>query len=115
MGDTLLTVREAICYLCEARMDQSEQMVWRWLRQGKIKEIRSTNRKEGWRIPYKELDHFIYSQQWIGTPYEDGIDDQTMIKRFIDEINSLHKTINRLSSENSELRRKLGYDDELPF
>lgn len=115
MEDLLLTVKEASCYLLDARMEHSEQMIRRWLRQGKIKGIRSSNRKEGWRIPYKELDNFIYAQQWVGTPYEDGIDEQTMITRFMDEINSLQQTIRQLTTENHDLRRKLGYDDGVPF
>jgi predicted site-specific integrase-resolvase len=108
MHDELLTVKEAICLLYEYRIDHSEQMLRRWLRQGKIKGFRSTNRKEGWRIPAAEVWQIIEDQQWVGTAYEREIDDQTRIDRLLEEVMDLKKQIEELENENMELREKLG-------
>lgn len=108
MYDEMLTVKEAIGLLYEYRIDHSEQMIRRWLRQGKIKGFRSTNRKEGWRIPASEVWQIIEDQRWEGTAYERGIDDQTKIDRLFEEVMELRKQIEELEKENMELREKLG-------
>lgn len=113
--EQMLSVQEASSLLHDARVEHSEQMIRRWLRQGKLQGVRSANRKEGWRIPVSEIDHMIQSPQWIGTPYEDGIDENTTILRFQKQIEELETYVRELSSENQALRRKLGLDDGLPF
>jgi excisionase family DNA binding protein len=113
--ESMLTVQEASDLLRASNVDHSDQMIRRWLRQGKIKGTRSANRKEGWRIPFSEIDYIIESQQYIGTPYEDGIDENTIILRFNKQIEELETVISELNSENYELRRKLGMDDGLTF
>lgn len=104
----MLTVREAVELLCNHRITSSEQMVRRWLRQGKIKGVISQNRKVGWRICKWELLDFMESLRWAGTAYEEGIDDATKIKRLLKEIDELKLQIQELEKENAQLLDKLG-------
>jgi predicted site-specific integrase-resolvase len=108
MDDEMLTVKEAIGLLSEYRIDNSEQMVRRWLRQGKIKGFRSTNRKQGWRIPSSEVWQIIEDKRWEGTAYEREFDDKTRVDRLLEEVMELRKQIEELQNENMELREKLG-------
>lgn len=114
----LYTVREMISYLrdhSDYQIEESEQMIRRYLRQGKIQGIRSANRKEGWRIPEAEVYRYLVAPIFEGTMYEENIDDDTRIKRLFAEVERLEKYTSELSSENHDLRAKLGIDDELPF
>ena len=104
----MLTVKEATGFLNEHKITSSEQMVRRWLRQGKIKGVPSKNRKIGWRICIKDLIGFIDSLQWEGTAYEEGIDDQTKIERLMKEVTELKAQIKNLETENEKLREQLG-------
>ncbi len=104
----MLTVKEALCVLDDHYITSSEQMIRRWLRQGKLKGIRSQNRKDGWRICEKELYRFMESLQWEGTAYEEGIDDATKIKRLLEEIKELKLQIQKLEKINEDLNTKLG-------
>lgn len=104
----MLTVKDATGFLNDHHITSSEQMVRRWLRQGKIKGIPSENRKIGWRICTRDLISFMESLQWEGTAYEEGIDDETKIDRLLDEISELKAQIKELNAENDQLRDKLG-------
>ena len=104
----MLTVKEATGFLNDHHITSSEQMVRRWLRQGKIKGVRSENRKVGWRICTRDLIAFMESLQWAGSAYEEGIDDKTKIDRLLDEISELKAQIKELQTENYQLKDKLG-------
>ena len=114
----LYTVQEMIRYLRDHRdyqIEESEQMIRRYLRQGKIQGIRSSNRKEGWRIPEDEVYRYLVTPIFEGTIYEEDIDDATRIKRLFAEVERLEKQVSELNSENNELLAKLGMDNGLPF
>jgi regulator of replication initiation timing len=55
-----------------------------------------------------ELIGFMDSLQYIGTAYEEGIDDKTKIDRLMEEISGLKIQIQDLQTENDQLRDKLG-------
>lgn len=111
----MLSVSEAVAMLGEYRINHSEQMLRRWLRQGKIQGEKPTSRKQGWHIPIEEVWDLIMAPALVGTPYENGIDDQTMIKRLIEVNKELQEQIGRLQQENHDLRVKFGLDDRIPF
>lgn len=111
----VLSVSEAVAMLGEYRIHHSEQMLRRWLRQGRIQGVPPTSRKEGWRIPVEEVWHLIMAPAMEGTPYEYGIDEQTMIKRLIEENEELKCQVRKLRDENHDFRVKLGLDDGIPF
>jgi len=46
--------------------------------------------------------------RWKGTAYEKGIDDQTKIKRLLEEISELKSEIADLRDENNQLEARLG-------
>ena len=104
----MLTVKDAFGILNDHHIGCSEQMLRRWLRQGRLKGTRSENRKEGWRICEIELYRFMESLQWEGTAYEEGIDAATKIKRLLEEITELKLQIEVLEKKNEELNAKLG-------
>lgn len=104
----MLTVKEVTAFLNDHHITSSEQMVRRWLRQGRIKGVRPEKRKVGWRICTRDLIEFIESLQWEGTAYEEGIDDKTKIDRLLAEISELKSKIEDLKAENDQLRDKLG-------
>ena len=104
----MLTVKDACGILNDHHIGCSEQMLRRWLRQGRLIGTRSENRKEGWKICLRDLHQFMESQQWEGTAYEEGIDDKTKIKRLLEEIQELKLQIQELEMKNDELLNKLG-------
>lgn len=111
----MLSVSEAAAMLGEYRIHHSEQMLRRWLRQGKIRGEPPSSRKEGWRIPIEEIWELIMAPAMEGTPYEYGIDDRTQMERLIEENRKLKEQVRDLRDENYDLRVKLGLDDEIPF
>lgn len=111
----LFTIQEMISYLHDHRVEESEQMIRRYLRQGKIQGFRSANRKEGWRIPEDEVYRYLVAPNYKGTIYEEDIDDDTRIKRLFAEVERLEQYVSELSRENHNLRSKLGIDNGLPF
>ncbi len=92
-GAGLLNVNEALDRLKQHGITDSEQMIRRWLREGRIQGQRSKNRKEGWRIPAEELNRFIEKNK-PDVKYER-------------EIKQLKARVTVLEAENRELRRKL--------
>lgn len=103
-----LSVQEALQLLHENRMELSEQMLRRWLRQGKVQGIRPANRRVGWKISVAEVWHLIETRRWEGTSLEYGIDEQTTIQRLEQENAELRHQVDQLQEENSQLRVKLG-------
>lgn len=55
----MYSVDEAFELLKTCKITTNKESVRRWLRQGDIKGIAPTSRKEGWQIPKKALDDFI--------------------------------------------------------
>lgn len=115
MLNAMFTVREMIELLQDHHIQVSEQMIRRYLRQGKIAGIRPDNRKSGWAIPGHEVFRYWDSLQYEGTIYEYDIDDSTRIKRLFKKVEGLEQVISKLSHENYDLRVKLGLEDEFPF
>lgn len=115
MMGAMFTVREMVSLLGDHHIHTSEQMIRRYLRQGRMKGICSTNRKEGWLIPGHKVFRYWDSLQYEGTIYEDGINDETRINRLFEEVKRLEKLVSELRHENYELRVKLGLEPELPF
>lgn len=56
-------VHEVLAILQKYYITDSQQMVARWIREGKIQGIRSDNRKEGYRVSEDELFEFIEEQR----------------------------------------------------
>lgn len=55
-------VHEVLAILQKYYVTDSQQMVARWIREGKIQGIRSENRKEGYRVSEEDLFDFIEEQ-----------------------------------------------------
>ena len=89
----MLTVEEAFHILQREGITSSIQMVRRWLREGKIKGIRTPNRKEGWHIPKRELNLFIESR-----------DTHAGLKQTITRLTAV---IEHLTQENETLKQQL--------
>ena len=104
----MLTVREALTVLREKDITNSEQLLRRWLREGRIQAIPPIQRKDGWRIDPEELDRFTDEFRLVGTAYEVGIDDATRVVRLKEEMRELRKQIVVLEKENFDLRIRLG-------
>jgi hypothetical protein len=115
MLEATFTVQEMVDLLRDHHVNISEQMIRRYLRQGKIQGVRSPNRKEGWKILGHEVFRYWDSLRYEGTIYEDGIDDATQIKRLFDEVERLEKLVSKLDAEKYELRVKLGLEDDMTF
>jgi len=89
----MLTVLQALEILKKYNITDSEQMIRRWLREGRIKGQRSENRKEGWQIPSVELNRFI-----------ENINPAVKYQK---EIEVLKARVVQLEAENSKLRNQL--------
>ncbi|MGG1815094.1 hypothetical protein ABDI16_24120, partial [Cytobacillus firmus] len=55
-----------------------------------------------------DLYYFNEWCRWKGTPYEEGIDDQTKIARLLEEINDLQSEVSALKKEKENLELRLG-------
>jgi|SRR5699024_366618 len=58
----IYNVDEAFKLLKEYKITTNKESVRRWLRQGDIKGVAPTSRKEGWLIPQKNLFEFIHDR-----------------------------------------------------
>lgn len=105
---TMLTVREVVAILRDHHFQTSEQMVRRWLREGKLPGIRPENRKQGWKVNADHVFGFLMDLAREGTIYEYGIDDTTRIDRLFREVERLEHRIKELEKENRELEGMLG-------
>lgn len=90
----MLTVDEVLQILKKSGITGSEQMVRRWLREGKLKGERSIYRKEGWRITPVEVERFVAEQNPANGKLKQ-------------ENERLKAEIDRLKRENKELREQL--------
>jgi predicted site-specific integrase-resolvase len=111
---TRLTLKEALDIFQEHHITIddiriNEQIMEEWLRSGEIQGVQE--RDGGWKVSEDEIYRYIYSLQWEGTAYEEGIDDKTRIDRLYKEVYELRKQIRELQQENYELRVKLGVSD----
>lgn len=107
----ILNLREALAIFLEHHITINdvrinEHMIEEWLREGKIKGVQT--RDGGWKVSEDEIDRYIYSLQWEGTAYEEGIDDKTRIDRLYKEVYELRKQIEELKHENYRLKVRLG-------
>lgn len=84
------------------KCDENDKFVEEWLNSSPI--------RKGSRDPFSEddLDDFNDWCRWKGTAYEKGIDDETKIKRLLEEISELKSEIDALRKENNELEVRLG-------
>ena len=83
-------------------------IVTEWVEQGLIK---SSGNGKNRMISLLDLEDFVEESRWIGTAFERGIDDQTKIKRLLDELFKLKAENERLQKENYEFALKLGIED----
>jgi hypothetical protein len=77
-------VHEVLAILREYYITNSQQMVTRWIRQGKLNGVRSANRKDGYLVSEEDLFEFI-EEQCPGLPhvmnfYKDYIENLTVLK-----------------------------------
>ena len=85
------------------------ELVSHWISEGNIKSIENGGVYE---VLEEEVYRFIEAYRWEGTAFEEGIDDQTMIGRLLEEITDLKKQIVKLQEEKAELEDQLGI---MPF
>lgn len=86
----------------------TSKVVTEWVEQGLIK---ATGDRNHLAIELEDLEEFAEECQWKGTPYEKGIDDQTKIKRLLEEVMELKRENMRLQEENTKYVLKLGIGD----
>ena len=101
----ILTESQAIALIrsyTECRSDEVKQ----WLVNGEIEGTIFINGM--YFIAEDDVYQFLEDYRWKGTPFEDGIDEETRMKRFIEEIEMYKNRISELLNENSELQRQLG-------
>jgi predicted RNase H-like nuclease (RuvC/YqgF family) len=102
------------------RSNQSYAFIWngikcninnvkQWLKEGTLK---ANEGNESYKISEDEVYNFLETYRWIGTAYEEGIDDQTKISRLLEEISDLKQKVSELQKENGKLVDQLGI---LPF
>jgi predicted site-specific integrase-resolvase len=95
----MLNLREAFIALKMYNITHSEQVLRRWLREGKIKGIRPENRKEGWLIDHDDLERFIQRRQLT-------------VERLVAKLQDLISFLDKLSNQrkNSEDRLEKGIE-----
>lgn len=109
-----LTIEEATSILCsDYGMESNGEKVTTtivdgWVEQGLIK---SNGDRINRTIDIADLEDFVEDCRWKGTAFEKGIDDQTRIKRLLDELFRLRVENERLQKENYEYALKLGIGD----
>ncbi len=106
---TNLTLQEATSLLHSHGIKCNQGMVKQWLDDGKLK---GTEVNGSYTIIVDEVYNFLEDYRWEGTVFEKGIDEETRIHRFLDEIAMYKGKIEELETENQELKNQLGI---LPF
>ncbi|WML53350.1 hypothetical protein RCG17_01180 [Neobacillus sp. PS3-12] len=106
---TVLNEQEATFLLHSHGIKCDKKMVKQWLIEGKIK---GTENIGSYIIEEEEVFEFLETYRWEGTAYEKGIDNETKIKRLLEEIADYKKRIEDLEQENYKLMDQLGI---LPF
>lgn len=89
-----MNIRQAVKYLEEYEITSSEQVLRRWIRQGKIKAT-MRSKKEGYQVSRGSLQHFIRTRLGLASLDEWG-----------DKSEEYEKRIKELESENTRLRVK---------
>src|SRR5699024_138737 len=89
-----MNIRQAVRYLEEYEITSSEQVLRRWIRQGKIKAT-MRSKKEGYQVSRGSLQHFIRTRLGLSSLDEWG-----------DKSEEYEKRIKELESENTRLRVK---------
>ncbi|OCA91303.1 hypothetical protein A8F94_05435 [Bacillus sp. FJAT-27225] len=124
-------VHEVLAILKEYNITHSQQMVTKWIRQGKIKGTRSENRKEGYMVSGKDLLDFIEEQRpgWpnVMEVYDDYIEElrpkvvpeieihlsnrnesrENNVKYMSERISSLETKLSELQAEKQLVEKKL--------
>lgn len=59
----MITITKALEILSNNNITKSEQVLRRWLRNGKIKNAKIINKKTGWQIDEQALQDFIFTKQ----------------------------------------------------
>lgn len=80
----------------------NEELIAEWLN--------TASRRENLSEQVCEDDLYYFNEwcRWKGTPYEEGIDDQTKIARLLEEINDLQSEVSALKKEKENLELRLG-------
>lgn len=106
---TILTLQEATSLMHSYGIKCNQEKVQRWLDEGKLK---GTKDNETYTITIDDVYNFLEDYRWAGTAFEKGIDEETRIDRFLDEIAVYRSRIEELEIENQELKNQLGI---IPF
>ncbi|HWL23483.1 MAG TPA: hypothetical protein VNR38_07005 [Ureibacillus sp.] len=107
-------VHEVLAILQKYYITDSQQMVARWIREGKIQGIRSENRKEGYRVSEDELFEFIEEQR-PGLPsiievyesYVKQLKPDFQEENITETQEILNKSLQLIENENDELRERV--------
>lgn len=107
-------VHEVLAILQKYYITDSQQMVARWIREGKIQGIRSDNRKEGYRVSEDELFEFIEEQR-PGLPsimqvyesYVKQLKPECQDDNLIEMQENLNKNLQSIENENNGLREQV--------
>lgn len=89
-----MNIREAVKYLEEYKITSSEQVLRRWIRQGKIKAT-MRSKKEGYQVSKGSLQHFIRKRLGLSS-----LDD------WVDKSEEYERKIKRLERDNARLRTR---------
>lgn len=107
-------VHEVLAILQKYYITDSQQMVARWIREGKIQGIRSDNRKEGYRVSEDELFEFIEEQR-PGLPsimqvyesYVKQLKPEVKEEKITETKEILNKNLQLIEIENNGLRERV--------
>ena len=102
---TVLNEQEATSLLHSFGIKCDKAMVKQWLIEGRIKGIENNG---SYLVDENEVHNFLETYMGKGTPFEKGIDNETKIKRLLEEIADYKKRIKELEQENFKLMDQLG-------
>ncbi len=111
---TWLTVQEALELLKNEGITESDQVVRRWLREGKLKGVRSTNRKEGWRVDLNHLKQFINERKPVDITTELTKTIKTLREAY-EEVKSEREALKIENERLKEMIAKLQSSDPSPI
>ncbi|CAM5219127.1 hypothetical protein UACE39S_03225 [Ureibacillus acetophenoni] len=107
-------VHEVLAILQKYYITDSQQMVARWIREGKIQGIRSENRKEGYRVSEDELFEFIEEQRpglpsimQIYDSYVRQLKPEFQEENITEKQEILNNNLQLIKTENDELREQV--------
>lgn len=99
------TIHEVTQYFHTFGLKCDSRTVLDWISDGQLV---AQDEEKGLMIQEEHIYEFLYNYRWEGTAYEQGIDDQTKIKRLEEVIRELKEENNRLRDELLNLERILG-------